>query len=52
MSFCIWTDVRIFAEDKSQTFEHDFGPDSQPYFKRLKAVMQKIFSSVDVKYLV
>ena len=30
MSFCIWTDVRIFAEDKSQTFEHDFGPDSEP----------------------
>ena len=30
MSFCIWTDARIFAEDKSQTFEHDFGPDSQP----------------------
>ena len=32
MSFCIWTDVRILAEDKSQTFEHDFGPDSEPYF--------------------
>ena len=31
MSFCIWMDVRIFAEDKSQTFEHDFGPDSEPY---------------------
>ena len=50
MSFCIWLDVRIFAKDKSQTFEHDFGLDSQPYCLSVPpTTLVKIGSDLGIK---